>query len=193
MRRNRNVSRNNILNCRYQSPILILILKDYIAPILPALISIVNSFLASSTFSSSCKIAEVVPIPKDGEREQVNNNRPISPLPVLSKNCERVAYNQFNSYLTTNERLLKNQNGKKRWHSTETSVIKSTDAILRGFDESKRAVVVFLDTRKAFDSNHEILLLKFKDVGASNTCFQWFRSYLSDRQQVVNKINSTLS
>ena len=53
--------------------------------------------------------------------------------------------------------------------------------------------MVLLDLSKAFDSvSHEILLLKLKDVGASNTCLQWFHSYLSDRQQVV-KIKSTLS
>ena len=44
-----------------------------------------------------------------------------------------------------------------------------------------------LDMRKAFDSiSHEIMLLKLKDVGASNTCLQWFR------QQVV-RIKATLS
>ena len=53
--------------------------------------------------------------------------------------------------------------------------------------------MVLLDLSKAFDSvSHEILLLKLKDVGASNTCLQWFHSYLSDRQQVA-KIKSTLS
>lgn len=35
------------------------------------------------------------PIPKQGNHELPNNNRPISLLPVLSKVCERVAYNQF--------------------------------------------------------------------------------------------------
>lgn len=53
--------------------------------------------------------------------------------------------------------------------------------------------MVLLDMSKAFDSiSHEILLLKLKYGGASNTCLQWFRSYLSDRQQVV-RINSSLS
>ena len=169
------------------------VIKDCIAPILPAITSIVNSSLGSSTFPSSWKIAEVVPIPKDGDHEQANNNRPISLLPVLSKICERVAHNQFNFYLTSKERLSKNQSGNKKWHSTETTVIKSTDAILSGFDKSELTAMVLLDMSKAFDSiSHEILLLKLKDVGASNTCLQWFRSYLSDRLQVV-RINSTLS
>ena len=76
----------------------------------------------------------------------------------------------------------------------ETSIIKSTDAIISGFDESKLTAMVLLDMSKAFDSiSPEILfILKLKDVGASDTCLQWFRSYLSDQQQVV-KINSTLS
>ena len=117
----------------------------------------------------------------------------ISLLPVLSKIRERVAHNQFNSYLITKERLSKNQSGNKKWHSTETSLIKSTDAILNGFDRSKLMAMVLLDMSKAFDSvSHQILLLKLKDVGASNTCLQWFHSYLSDRQKVV-KIKSTLS
>lgn len=90
------------------------VIKDCIAPILPAITSIVNSSLASSTFPSSWKIAEVVPIPKDGDHEQASNNRPISLLPVLSKICERVAHNQFNSYLITKERLSKNQSGNKK-------------------------------------------------------------------------------
>ena len=106
------------------------VIKDCIAAILPAITSRVNSSLGSLTFPSSWKIAEVVPIPKDGDHQQANNNWPISLLPVLSKICERVAHNQFNSYLTSRERLSKHQSGNKKWHSTETTVIKSTDAIL---------------------------------------------------------------
>ena len=46
---------------------------------------------------------------------------------------------------------------------------------------------------KAFDSvNHETLILKLQDVGASSHTLQWFRSYLSNRKQVV-RIHSTLS
>lgn len=93
-----------------------------------------------------------MPIPKDGDHEQANNNRPISLLPVLSKICERVAHNQFNFYLTSKERLSKNQSGNKKWHSTETTVIKSTDAILSGFDKSELTAMVLLDMSKAFDS-----------------------------------------
>ena len=119
--------------------------------------------------------------------------RPISFLPVLSKVCERVAHNQFSSYLTNNGSLTKNQSGNKAWHSTETSVIKTTDEILSAMDKKKLTAITLLDMSKAFDSiSHKILLMKLQDVGASHSCIQWFRSYLNERRQVV-RINSTIS
>jgi hypothetical protein len=46
---------------------------------------------------------------------------------------------------------------------------------------------------KAFDSiDHELLISKLEDVGVSNMTLLWFRSYLSNRKQVV-KIHTTKS
>ena len=46
---------------------------------------------------------------------------------------------------------------------------------------------------KAFDSvDHQILLRKLQDVGASTGVLQWFKSYLTNRYQVV-RIHSTVS
>ena len=57
----------------------------------------------------------------------------------------------------------------------------------------KLTAITLLDMRKAFDSiSHKILLTKLQDAGASHSCIQWFRSYLSERRQVV-RINSTVS
>ena len=47
----------------------------------------------------------MTPIPKDTDYEQVSNNRLISLLPIVLKVCERVVYNQFASYLTSEGRL----------------------------------------------------------------------------------------
>ena len=59
------------------------------------------------------------------------------------------------------------------------------DQWLRNMDDGNLICVVFLDVRKAFDSiDHEILLLKMHDyfrfVG---TELEWFRSYLTNREQ----------
>ena len=83
---------------------------------------------------------------------------------------------------------------KQKWHSTETSVIETTDTILIAIDQKMLTLAMFLDMSKAFEGrvNHETLMLKMQDVGASNAVFQWFCSYLNERRQVV-RIHSTLS
>ena len=169
------------------------VLKDCLAPILPVITSIINTSIETCKFPTIWKLAEVAPLPKAENHELANNNRPISLLPVLSKVCERVVHNQFTSYLQLNDRLTITQSGNKKWHSTETSVIETTDTILRAIDQKMLTSAVFLDMSKAFDSvNHETLILKLQDVGASNLVLQWFCSYLNDRRQVV-RIHSTLS
>jgi len=106
--------------------------------------------------------------------------------------CEKIALDQL-TYLTEKQRLASNQSGNKKWHSTETSLISSTDAILRAIDQTKATAVVYLDMSNAFDSvKHEILIMKLKNIGLSSSALTWFCSYLSQRSQVV-RINSTLS
>ena len=166
------------------------VIKDCLPAILP---SIINAIFESAIFPNVWKIAVVTPIPKEGDDEVPNNNRPISLLPVLSKVCERVAHNQFSSYLLSRDHLSCKQSGNKQWHSTETSLIHTTDTILSAIDKKKLTAVVLLDMSKAFDSiNHQILLEKLQDVGASPPVIHWFYSYSSSRYQVV-RINTTLS
>ena len=108
-------------------------------------------------------MAVIKPIPKDADREQANSNRPISLLPILSKVCERTVHNQLIPYLDTKQRLSSQQS--RRFHSTETSLIETTDSILNAIDEKELTAVVSLDMSKAFDSiDHEILLLKLQDI-----------------------------
>ena len=162
------------------------------SPVLSPITSIVNASLCSTCqFPSTWKKAEVLPVLKEGE--EVENNRPISLLPVLSKVCERSALNQLMPYLVLNGRLSTKQSGNKKDHSTETSLIKVTDEILTAIDSKKLTAVVLLDFSKAFDSiNHQTLLNKLRNIGISPSGLSWFSSYLSNRYQVVC-INSTLS
>ena len=60
--------------------------------------------------------------------------------------------------LTINRRFSVNQGDNKAWHSTETSLISSTDSILKAIDQTKVLAVVHLDM---------ILPAKLEDVGVS--------------------------
>ena len=74
--------------------------------------------------------------------EQPCTNRLISLLHVLSNVCERILMNQLTAYLTTNNCLSAKQSGNKKFHSTETTFICSTDAILTGMDKQDLSVMV---------------------------------------------------
>ena len=169
------------------------VIKRSLPAISPSVTSIINESLASSAFPMEWKTAEVIPVLKGGDHEKPNNYRPISLLPVLSKLCERIALNQLMPYLVANDRLSVHQSGNKKWHSTETSLIHTSDRILTAVDQKKTSAVVLLDMSKAFDSvNHNILVNKLQDIGLSPSAIQWFRSYLSDRYQAV-RINTAIS
>ena len=72
--------------------------------------------------------------------------------------------------MTTKKRLTTKQNGSKKWHSTETSLLRTTDAFLKGIDNKKLTACVLLDMSNVFDSvDHQKLLRKLQDVGASTS------------------------
>ena len=158
------------------------VIKDSLPAVLSPITSIVNASLCSTCqFPSTWKKAEVLPVLKEGDHEEAENNRPISLLPVLSKVCERSALIQLMPYLVLNGRLSTKQSGNKKDHSTETSLIKVSDEILTAIDSNLTAVVL-LDFSKAFDSiNHQTLLNKLRNIGISSSGLSWFSSYLSNR------------
>jgi hypothetical protein len=64
------------------------------------------------------KIAKVIPIFKSGDKQQLDNYRPISLLNVFSKIYERVVYNRLVTFLNVNHLLSPYQFGFRKGHST---------------------------------------------------------------------------
>jgi hypothetical protein len=140
----------------------------------------------TSTYLLSWKLAEVIPLHKDGDPDNAPNNRPVSVLSSLSKICDKVALNQFTDYLMEHKLLMKHQSGNRKLHSTETLSIAVTDILLEAIDKKQLSIIIFLDLSKAFDSvQHDILLKKIMDLGVTSEVLNWFKSYLSNRSQYV--------
>ena len=168
------------------------VINDCLPAILPLFTSIIYAAFYFSTFPSRWKISEVTPILKEGDHQIPNNNRPITLLTVLSKGCERAAHDQLVSYLSTKKRLTAQQCGNRKWNSTETSLIQTTDSILRNIDDNEITATVLLDMSKALDSiDPDILITTLRDVGLSASSIDWFKSYLFTRYQVVKVQAST--
>ena len=67
--------------------------------IAPRLLFIDNKSITSGKFPSAWKKAKVKPLYKAGSKEDVNNYRPISILPTLSKLIEKWVESQFSQFL----------------------------------------------------------------------------------------------
>jgi hypothetical protein len=136
------------------------IIKDCLPVILGPLTDIINNSFTTSAFPESWKIAEMIPLLKEGDHEVAANNRPLSILKVLSKICEKVALNQFSGILNRTDRLSSQQSGNKKYHSTETLSILVNDFLIKSMDNKKLTALVLLDLSKAFDSVDHLILLK---------------------------------
>ena len=67
-----------------------------------------------------------------------------------------------------------------------TALTKIVDHILKEMDQGNYTEVLFLDFKKAFDMvNHTILLSKLKVYKLDDLSLNWFKSYLSERSQIV--------
>lgn len=111
----------------------------------------------------------------------------MSILSIISKVFERVVYDQIESYLNEKEILYKFQSGFRKRFSTDTCLIHLSDYIKFEMDKGHFIGMVLLDLQKAFDTvDHSTLIMKLEALGLSQGILRWFRSYLSDRQQLVD-------
>ena len=123
---------------------------------------------------------------KIGDKENVENYRPISILPVFSKVLERIMCNGLYEYLMNNNLLHENQFGFQINNSTENAMLQFTHDIAQNFDNDKFTLGVLIDLSKAFDTvYHQILLKTLKHYGDIDKTLTWLQSYLFQRKQYI--------
>ena len=169
------------------------VLKAAAPAIAELLTRIFNMSIVSDKFPAEWKVARVTPIFKKGQRSMLDNYRPISILPVVSKLMERILYDQMFDYLKKQNILLKHQFGFRQFHSTTITLLDCTNEWYVNMDRGLYNIVVLLDLKKAFDTvNHEILLSKFERYGFGKKAVALLYNYLTDRTQRC-QLNGMLS
>ena len=125
--------------------------------ILEPLTLIINQSLNSGIFPDSLKIAKVIPLFKKDNEMIVDNYRPISLLPVISKVFEKCVFNQLYEYFQKYKLFYSSQYGFRKLHSTELACLELVDRLLQELDRGELPIAIFIDLSKAFDTiDHSI-------------------------------------
>ena len=154
-----------------------------------------NKSLASGEYPSLWKHAKVRPVFKrKGAPSEVNNYRPISLLPCLSKIFGRIVFSRIYEYITEFSLLSDRQSGYRPGHNTQLQLTYLTDRLYDSLDKGQDFTTIYLDITRYFDKIwHAGLLAKCeKEFGLKGNLLKWLGSYLTDRRQTVD-INSVTS
>lgn len=132
------------------------------------------------------KYAKVSSILKGGSPNDPNNYRPISVLPVFSKDLEKIIHCRMVNFFDKFGVIPNAQHGFRKHRSTETALLSIKQNIIKNIEMNIYTLALFIDFSKAFDClRHSILLEKLERYGIRGICSSLFKSYLSDRFQTV--------
>ena len=150
-------------------------IQHYIKP----LTYLINSSFECGIFPNELKLAKVIPIFKNGDKQEISNYRPISILAFFSKIFGKTMYNHLINFIDKNKILYKYQFGFHKLHSTNHAIISLVEKVNNALDSGKILIGVFLDLKNTFDTvDHCILLDKLYKYGIRSTLWNWFIRYL---------------
>ena len=94
-----------------------------------------NKSIQAGDFPECWKIAKIFAIHKGNAKNDPNNYRPISVLPIIAKVFEKIVYDQLYTYMMKNSVLTKFQSGFQSNHSTLTALWQATENWFKNIDD----------------------------------------------------------
>ena len=90
-------------------------------------------------------------------------------------------------HLEANNLLPSKQSAYKKYHSTETVLLRLVSELIGALESGNLSLLSLLDTSATFDTvDHSILLQKpARTYGVIGVALEWLKSYLQDIHQVV--------
>ncbi|KAK4820971.1 hypothetical protein QYF61_009437 [Mycteria americana] len=139
------------------------------------------------------KLANVTPIYKKGQKEDLGNYRSVSLTWVLGKVMEQIILSAITWQVQDNQVIRPSQHGFMKGRSYLTNLMSFYEKVTCLVDEGKAVDVVYLDFNKAFDTvSHSILLEKLAAHGLDGCTLCWVKNWLDGWAQrvVVNGVYS---
>ena len=162
------------------------LLKELRQELAQPLTALFNACLRESRWPDSFKLARVIPVPKKGDQKLVDNYRPISLLPAVSKILEKLVHRKMQEHMEARKLLSDNQFGFRKGRSTQQAILKTVTEIQAKLHSKNSVAVALLDISRAFDTvNVDILLNKLSHYGFGQSIIQLMRSYLTGRKHYV--------
>ncbi len=129
--------------------------------ICPSITYLIDCYLRQGVMPKIWKSTKVTALFKSGDKKNMNNFRPISILPAISKIIESVVFEHLNHYLLESNLLSQKQFGFRKNHSTTDCLLSIQKTTINAIEKKKKVIIITLDLFKAFDSvDHNLLLLK---------------------------------
>ena len=146
-----------------------------------------NHSISLGIFPNKLKLVKVIPVYKKGSAEELNNYRPISLLPSLSKIFERLLHKRMLSFFNCNNVLVPTQYGFRHKRCTIHPILDLITSCHDNIQNKDISALLFLDIQKAFDSvSHSILLRKLEHYGIRGIANSLMKTYLEKRKQYVS-------
>ena len=184
----------NILNPKKANTsdnIPIKILKENIDITGTYLHKIINNDISNSHFPDELKLAEIIPLHKDGDVLDKTKYRPISILPSISKVYEKVMQHQISTFIENH--LYVHMCGYRKGFSTQHALLTLLEKWKKSLDGHGYAGAIITDLSKAFDTiDHELLLAKLHAYGFEKSALKMVSGYLENRWHRT-RINSSFS
>ena len=140
--------------------------------------------ISQGIFPNNWKKSNIFPIHKKGDKQIVNNYRPVSLLPICGKIFERLIFNSLYQFLEEHNLLSIHQSGFRCNDPCINQLLFIVDTLYKAFDAylTFDARGVFLDMPKDFDKVwHKLLIYKLKSMGVSDSLLKFIHSFSTNR------------
>ncbi|PKU44107.1 rna-directed dna polymerase from mobile element jockey-like [Limosa lapponica baueri] len=123
------------------------------------------------------RVANMAPIYKKGQKEDLANYRPVSLTSVPGKIMGRIILSELSRQVQGSQGIRASQHGFRKGRSCLTNLISFYDHVTHLLDAGKAVDIVYLDFGKAFHTvPHSILLEELENHGIDKCTLHWVKN-----------------